>query len=186
MAEPTVVLDSCVLYPASLRDFLMHLALLDLFRAKWTEAIHDEWMRNILKNRPDLALGQLERTKTLMNLHVRDCLTEGHESLIETLDLPDKDDRHVLSAAIHAKADIILTFNLKDFPSKALTEYGIEAKHPDEFIISLLDADAEKVCLAVERQRLSLKNPPRTRDEFLQTLHRQNLLKTCEILTELL
>ncbi len=186
MAEQTVVLDSCVLYPAPLRDFLMNLALLDLFRAKWTEVIHDEWMRNVWEKRPDLTLKQLERTKNLMNLHVRDCLVEGYESLIETLDLPDKDDRHVLAAAISAKADVILTFNLKDFPPKTLANYGIEAKHPDKFIVSLLDADAEKVCLAAERQRLSLKNPPKNRDEFLQILRQQNLKESCEKLEKLL
>ncbi len=96
----------------------MHLALLDLFRAKWTEEIHTEWIRNILKSRPDLSFDQLERTKNLMNLHVRDCLVENYGNLIETLDLPDKDDRHVLAAAIYAKADVIITFNLKDFPVK--------------------------------------------------------------------
>ena len=186
MNEPVVVLDSCVLYPAPLRDFLMHLALLDLFRAKWTEAIHAEWIRNVLKSRPDLNFEQLERTKNLMNLHVRDCLVKDYESLIETLDLPDKDDRHVLAAAIKAKANFILTFNLKDFPPKTLAKHGIEAKHPDKFIISLLDANAKKVCLAAERQRLSLKNPPKNREEFLETLRQQNLNETCEILAKML
>lgn len=186
MNAPVVVLDSCVLYPAPLRDFLMHLALLDLFQAKWTEAIHAEWIRSLLESRPDLTFEQLERTRNLMNSHVRDCLVEDYEDLIETLNLPDKDDRHILAAAIYAKADIILTFNLKDFPAEILAAYGIEAKHPDKFIVSLLENYAEKVCLAAERQRLSLKNPPKSREEFLQILRRQNLDETCEILARLL
>jgi predicted nucleic acid-binding protein len=185
MNELTIVLDSCVLYPAPLRDFLMHMVLLDLFRAKWTEKIHTEWIRNVLKDRPDLSFNQLERTRNLMNSHVRDCLVEGYEGLIETLVLPDQDDCHVLAAAIHAKADVILTFNLKDFPAKTLENYGIEAIHPDKFIVSLLETDAEKVCLAAERQRLSLKNPPKSRDEFLQILRQQNLKESCEWLEKL-
>ena len=68
------MLDACVLYPAPLRDFLMHLALLDLFRARWTEEIHTEWIRNVLRQRPDLKQEQLQRTRELMNLHVRDAL----------------------------------------------------------------------------------------------------------------
>jgi predicted nucleic acid-binding protein len=164
----------------------MHLALLDLFRAKWTEAIHAEWIRNVLESRPDLTAEQLARTKKLMNAHVRDCLVEGYESLIETLELPDENDRHVLAAAIHAKADLILTFNLKDFPPETLAKYAVEARRPDEFIVSLLKADAEKVCLAAERQRRSLKNPPKNREEFLQTLRGQNLFETCELLAQLL
>jgi hypothetical protein len=54
VSQFTAIFDACVLYPAPLRDLLMHLALMDLFRAKWTEAIHAEWIRSVLKNRPDL------------------------------------------------------------------------------------------------------------------------------------
>lgn len=77
MASFTAVYDACTLYPAPLRDLLMHLALTDLFRAKWTDQIHDEWIRSVLRDRPDLALEQLERTRSLMNAHVRDCLVSG-------------------------------------------------------------------------------------------------------------
>ncbi len=66
MANFTAIYDACVLYPAPLRDLLMHLALTDLFRAKWTDAIHDEWIRSVLENRPDLTREQLERTRALM------------------------------------------------------------------------------------------------------------------------
>ncbi len=55
----TALYDACVLYPAPLRDLLMQLALTDLFRARWTNKIHDEWIRNLLKNRLDLTLEQL-------------------------------------------------------------------------------------------------------------------------------
>ena len=44
MANFTVIYDACVFYPAPLRDFLMHLALTELFRARWTETIHEEWI----------------------------------------------------------------------------------------------------------------------------------------------
>jgi hypothetical protein len=92
----TAVLDACVLYPAPLRDFLMELAAGGLFRAKWTEQIHDEWIRNLLKKRDDLTIEQLTRTKTLMNTAIPDCMIEGYEELIVGLQLPDEDDRHVL------------------------------------------------------------------------------------------
>jgi predicted nucleic acid-binding protein len=116
----TALYDACVLYPAPLRDLLMQLALSGRFRAKWTNAIHDEWIRSLLRERPDLKPEQLERTRTLMNAHVRDCLVGNYESLISSLSLPDPDDRHVLAAAIRARADVIVTFNLKDFPAEAL------------------------------------------------------------------
>src|SRR5579883_1598857 len=73
----TVVYDACVLYPAPLRDLLMRLALTDVFRARWSNQIHDEWIESILKDRPDLKRESLEKTRTLMNSNVRDCLVTG-------------------------------------------------------------------------------------------------------------
>src|SRR5436309_364043 len=148
----TVLVDSCVLYPAPLRDLVMHLALVDLFRVKWTERIHEEWIRSVLDSRPDLKREQLERTRTLMDSHARDALVTGYEPLIEGLTLPDPDDRHVLAAAIRANADRILTFNLKDFPAAALSPFEIEAQHPDDFLLHQLSLDQPKVLTALRRQ----------------------------------
>ena len=124
----TVIYDACVLYPAPLRDFLMRLALTDLYRARWTDMIHDEWTRNVLKQRPDLKAEDLERTRSLMNAHVRDSLVTGFEHLIPAVELPDADDRHVVAAAIHGGASLIVTFNLKDFPSERLKPYNLAAQ----------------------------------------------------------
>lgn len=178
MSGLTALFDACVLYPAPLRDLLMHLALTDLFRAKWTDDIHEEWMRSVLTTRPDLRREQLERTRDLMNAHVRDCLVTGYEDLIDGLALPDPDDRHVLAAAIRAGADVIVTFNLRDFPAGAIGKYGIEGQHPDDFIVDLLGADSVAVCAAAKRHRLSLKRPPKSVAEYLPTLERSGLAKT--------
>ncbi|MHB1948935.1 MAG: PIN domain-containing protein [Gammaproteobacteria bacterium] len=158
----------------------MHLALTDLFRAKWTNAIHDEWIRNVLNNRPDLKKSQLERTRALMNSHARDCLVDGYEKLINALTLPDPDDRHVLAAAIRSSASIIVTFNLKDFPSDILKEYGIEAQHPDLFLIHLLDLSPQIVYASIRRLRLGLKNPPVEQERYLEILKAQSLVHTVE------
>ena len=77
--------DACVLYPAPLRDLLMWLALTDLYRAKWTNEIHEEWMRNLLESREDLSREQLEKTRNLMNSHVRDCVVDGYQNITSTL-----------------------------------------------------------------------------------------------------
>ncbi len=175
MPALTVLIDACVLYPAPLRDLVMHLALADLFRAKWTDRIHEEWITNVLANRPDLSRGQLDRTRTLMDAHVRDALVTGYESLIDSLALPDPGDRHVLAAAICCQADLILTFNLKDFPADGLEPYGIEAQHPDPFLFQLLRLDQGSVLAALKRQRAMLTNPPMTSLDFLDRLERQHL-----------
>ena len=174
----TALFDACVLYPAPLRDLLMWLALTDLFNAKWTDEIHDEWIRNVLADRPDLKPEQLERTRLLMNSKIRDCLITGYENLIEGLTLPDPDDRHVLAAAIRAGADVIVTFNLTDFPAHMLSQFNIEAQHPDDFVMRLIDLDEETVCAAVERQRVALKNPPKSVTDHLETLRAQGLSKS--------
>src|SRR5207244_188431 len=109
-----------------------HLALTDLFGVKWTDQIHEEWIRSVLANRPDLTREQLNRTRDLMNRHVRDCLVTGYDGLIPCLTLPDPDDRHVLAAEIRGRADVIVTFNLGDFPAAVLAGYRIDAQHPDE------------------------------------------------------
>jgi hypothetical protein len=170
--------DACVLYPAPLRDLLMHVAVTNIFRARWSDRIHDEWIRNLLRNRPDLKPRQLERTRALMNAHVLDCLVTGYEALIEGLQLPHANDRHVLAAAIRAGAEVIVTFNLDHFPPKCLKPYGIYAQHPDLFITHLLDVAPGIVCAAAKRQRESLRNPPKTVEEYLVSLARQQLPRT--------
>ena len=180
MASLTVIYDACVLYPSALRDFLIQLAMTDLFKARWTNLIHDEWIRNLLKNRPDLTRDRLQKTRQLMNSTVRDCLVEGYENLIESVKLPDKNDRHVLAAAFHSDADIIVTFNLKDFPIKVLREYKIRALHPDDFVLSLFDIDSAAICKAAQQHRKRLKNPKKSAEEYLLTLSAQGVVKTVQ------
>ncbi|MCC6743113.1 MAG: PIN domain-containing protein [Acidobacteria bacterium] len=175
MANFTALFDANVLYPAPVRDLLMWLATTDLFRARWTDEIHEEWIRNLLENRSDLTREQLERTRRMMDEHVDDCLITGYEALIDALVLPDLDDRHVLAAAIVGRADVIVTKNLADFPEAALAPFGIEAQHPDEFITHIIDLAPARVCTAVRACHQNLKNPPKTVDEYLDTLLRQEM-----------
>ncbi len=102
-----------------------------------------------------------------MNAHVRDSLVTGFEHLIPSVELPDADDRHVVAAAIHSGASLIVTFNLKDFPPERLKPYNLTAQHPDDFIFDLLDLHAARVCEAAANHRRSLKNPPKTADDSL-------------------
>lgn len=184
MAQFIVIYDSCVLYSAPLRDLLMRLALTDLYHAKWTQEIHKEWMRNLLKKRPDLSMERLESIRSKMDLHVRDALVEGYEELIERIKLPDLNDRHVLAAAIKANAQTIVTYNLSDFPKSCLLQYEIEVQHPDEFLRHLLDLAPAKVIKTVQETRKSLKNPPKSQNEYLAILEQQSLSLTCAYLKE--
>ncbi|RON34295.1 PIN domain-containing protein [Pseudomonas frederiksbergensis] len=179
----TAVYDACVLYPAPLRDFLMWLALSGRFRARWSLEIHNEWKRNLLKNRPDLTTEQLDRTSDLMDQAIPDACVSGYEKLIEGLTLPDIDDRHVLATAIRCNASVIVTFNQKDFPDETLGAFGIEAQHPDEFVDNLFDLDPAAVVAAAQRQRKQLKLPPMGVGTYLDLLLRQGLIRSSKALT---
>lgn len=178
----TVVLDACVLYPAPLRDLLLSLASAGIYRARWTHLIEDEWVRNLTTNRPDIKLDALRRTIAMMNEAVDDCLVAKFEYLVNSLTLPDPDDRHVLAAAIVGHADAIVTFNLKDFPGQAVGAHGIEVLHPDDFIIAQYDLDPIGVLTAVKTNRGRLQNPPRSAGELIATYEAQGLPQTCTIL----
>lgn len=174
----TALYDASVLYPAAVRNLLMRLALGGLFRARWSERIHDEWTRAVLRDRPDLTREKLARTRALMDAHASDALVEGFEALIDTLALPDPDDRHVLAAAIHGRADVIVTANLRDFPAEALRPFGIAAQHPDEFVLHLLDLAPAAVTRAAREHRESLRSPPKNVEIYLETLARHGLTGT--------
>lgn len=179
-----VVYDACVLHPAPLRDLLIRLARAGLVRARWTDTILDECFRSILRRRPALA-GPLERTRELMNAAVRDCLVEGYEELVDQVSLPDPDDRHVLAAAIRSGAATIITANLGDFPPVSLVPYRVEAQHPDDFVVELIDSAPAIVLSVVAQQAADLRSPPRTVDDVLDALQQAGLPMAVARLREL-
>jgi predicted nucleic acid-binding protein len=164
------VLDANVLYPAPLRDFLLRMAEADLFFPKWSDEIQDEWIRNLLKKRPDLKAVQLEKTRQAMDNAFEEANVKGFKNLITELHLPDKDDRHVLAVAIKSKASIIVTFNKKDFPLKSVKPHSIEVRDPDEFIVSFLKSNLSGVLESFSQLVIALKKPPQTKDQVLITL----------------
>lgn len=127
-------LDANVLYPVSLRNLLMRLTLNGLFQARWSADVHEEWIRAVRQDRPDIPIARLQQLRAAMDREARDALVVGYKPLIEGIRLPDPNDRHVLAAAIVGNADVIVRRNLRDFPDEALEPYGIEAQHPDEII----------------------------------------------------
>jgi predicted nucleic acid-binding protein len=179
-------LDASVLYPAQLRNFLMHLALRDLYQARWSDRVHDEWITALLRNRRDLAAEQLQRTRRLMDESAEDALVSGYEHIVDQLTLPDPHDRHVLAAAIHGAANVIVTVNLRDFPADALTVHRIESLHPDTFIRGLLNDKPDDVVAALRELHSDLNNPPIRMGELLTTFERNGLIQTVAELRRLM
>jgi predicted nucleic acid-binding protein len=184
-ARYTAVLDACALYSAAVCDSLMSLAVAGLYAAKWTTAIEDEWMRNLETNRPELA-GRLTMRRDAMRAAVADWEVEpaAWQALAARPELPDKDDAHVLAAAIAGHADCIVTFNLKDFPQEALAPFGIEALHPDDFILAQLDLDPFTAIAAFKHMRARRKRPQESAEIFAAGLRRNGLVLTAARLME--
>lgn len=180
----TALLDANVIYPAALRDVLLRLADRNLYRPKWTSAIHNEWIRNVITDRPDLKPARLMYVRDTMDRHFPDALVTGHEKLIEGLELPDPDDRHIVAAAIRGRADVIITQNLKDFPAERLARYELEAQHPDEFTISLFNLYPGAVIASVAEHRAALNKPPRSAADHIWALERLGLVQLASALEE--
>lgn len=172
----TALFDASALYSMTVTDLVIEVARAGLFRARWSADIHEEWIRNLKANRPDLDPAKIEARRKTMDAAIHDCLIEGYNQLIPGLTLPDPDDRHVLAAAIAGQADVIVTFNLKDFPPDALRPHGIEAQHPDTFLIHQRSLAEHPFLECARRCRRRLKTPSLSPDDYLKALRKVELV----------
>lgn len=115
-----------------------------------------------------------------------DACIDRYEHLIPALELPDANDRHVLAAAIHYRVDVIVTFNLKDFPYDYLSELFVKAQHPDDFITDLINSSPKQSLAAFRKQVSNLKSPAKTAGEVLVFLTKAEVPKAAEALRLLL
>lgn len=176
-ARYTAVLDANVLYPALLRDVLLSLADADLYSAKWSVHIREEWTRSLLRDRPGMG-DQIAAAAQAMEDAIPDCLVSGYEHLIEGLKLPDPDDRHVLAAAITGHADAIVTWNEKDFPREVLDPFGIEVQTPDEFVLNQLMLEKLAALAALKRMRERWARPQHDAIALVALLEKRGLPQT--------
>lgn len=148
MAYVPVLLDTCVLYPARIRDTLLSLAAEGLYEPLWSADILEELRRNLEARRPPPNVHHLlaEMRRTFPDSEVT-----GYRPLIPFMTCDPK-DAHVLAAAVHAHASVIVTSNLSDFPPTSTAPHGVTASGPDRFALDLFDADPTAVCTALTEQ----------------------------------
>ena len=176
------LLDANVLYPATLRSLPIDLSVMGVYRAHWTDEIHDEWIRNLVFKRPDLDPVKLQRNRELMDRALDTARITGYEALIPQVRLPDPEDRHVVAAALQGGMELIVTQNLKDFPEGVLKPLGFTAIHPDRFVGEFLQAQPEEVLEALRRGRARYRAPVLSAEEMLTRLERQGLSTTSQTL----
>lgn len=139
-------------------------------------------MRNLLAHRPDLDPVKLRRTRELMDRALDTAVITGYDHLGKGLHLPDLGDRHVVAAAVHGRVDVIVTQNLRDFPREVLGPLGLQAVHPDDFLLGFLAAQPQRVVEALRLQRARFRSPPISAEAMLDALGRQGVPRTAAAL----
>lgn len=184
-ARYTAISDACVLYPRLLRDVLLSLAHADLYTARWTVEIEKEWTAALLENKPGTEL-MIAHAVEQMRTAIPDCLVIDYESLTETLNLPDANDRHVLAAAIRGNADAIVSFNTKDFPATALDKFDIELQTPDQFVLNQLMLHPPWALSAIKKMRQRWERPEMSATDIVDLFEKRQLAQTAAHLRDVL
>jgi PIN domain len=179
---PVAIYDACVLYPFHLRNLLVQCAVDRLVEARWSDGIHDEWIRSVAANDLGISIDRLKVTRHLMNAVLPDAMVSNYENYIPEINLPDLDDRHVVAAAIVAGASLIITWNVRDFPAKELARYQLRKQTPDAFLMNLYAAVPDVVVAATANARQNLRRSRISATEFIKALERQKLRKFAAVM----
>ena len=183
-AKFIAVLDTNVVYPIEIRDLLFWFAHFELFTPKWSKHIFDEW-RRIMKEK---GINDNEISKRVSNAEraFPDAFVTNYDNLIEALALPDKNDRHVMAAAIKTNANVIVTNNLKDYPNDYLQSFGLTAKKPDDFLTDIIDLNHKIAMDAFQRMVMNRQSPNLDEFQVLDRLRNTGLSDTANYLHSLL
>lgn len=176
----TAVLDANVLAGALPRNILLSLAEAEFFRPRWSAEILDEFVRQFERRFGDLE--GAARQRAMMERAFPEALVTDHQGLIEVLELPDPDDRHVLAAALQTKAAVIVTENLRDFPVAVLARYDIEPVGLDDFIADILDLAGSDAVAALRLMRERFRQPSITAGMLIRKIEQLGLTQTADLL----
>jgi len=171
------VFDACILYPFHLRNVVVQAAVDRVVEARWTDAIHEEWVRSLAADAPAIPIERLQVTRRLMNDAIPTAMVNGYEKHIPMVTLPDPDDRHVVAAAIAAKASLILTWNLRHFPESALNKFGLRTMNPDKFLSGLFEKAPDLVIGSLANARRNLSKSRVSASDFIAILKGQKLVQ---------
>ncbi|HQT77144.1 MAG: hypothetical protein B7Z80_05235 [Rhodospirillales bacterium 20-64-7] len=169
---PVATLDACVLYKGMLTDLLLWIARQGAFDPVWSDEIHDEWSRNLAERLPPEKIAyrrsEMEKAFVAANVQPRPVLISTIQGLCRTA--AQRKDAHVVATAVDAKADVIVTTNVKDFDPDILRHYGLTKQRPDAFLVGLLATGQAQVLAGVQAHRASLKRTNPTVGQYLTDL----------------
>jgi predicted nucleic acid-binding protein len=174
-----VVLDACVLYPQTLRDLLLRLALAGLYAARFSERILEEVRSNLVSD-GRATEANASRMIALIRANAEECIVDASAALPPDLRLPDPNDVHVVQTAVAVGAAQILTFNVGHFPPEELAKVDLELAHPDEFLFHLCDLYPSGVVNVCHQWFAVLRKPPRSAVEMCNYLYRNQMPRAAE------
>ncbi|KTR41927.1 DNA-binding protein [Curtobacterium oceanosedimentum] len=161
--------DACTLYGIRLTDLILRLADAGAFRPLWSDEVLDEVRRNVVGAGVDPS--GIDARIDAMQTYFPDATVTGYEALTAAMTCDPK-DRHVLAAAVRSKADVLVTFNLRDFPGASLEPFDVEVVHPDDFLLDQLDLFPGVVTRVLRELAEDYVDPPLTIDDVLEDLRR--------------
>lgn len=178
------VLDANVLYPVEVRDLLLWLAYRNIYTVAWSEDILQEWQE--VMRRKGIDEDRIKQRLAALHRGFPKASIENYKLLIPHFNLPDKNDNHVLAAAVKANANLIVTQNLKDFPDKYLLQFGLKAKTADDFVTALIDLNEQEAKSAFLELVANRTSPQQDVFEVLNVFRNNNLVDTANYLHSLI
>lgn len=182
------ILDTCVLWPSLQRDFLLSMAVENLYRPLWSSAILAELEEHEARKLRDRGVADAEaacRARRLVNQmqeHFDDARIDGWEPLEGTFGLPDIDDEHVVAAAKVGGAGAIVTDNVRHFPSRCLPS-EIRVVKPYEFAADTVAVSPVRARRALETMIGRYTHPPVTTVDVLDILQdRYGMVEAVDLL----
>ena len=155
-----VFLDTCALYPATLCDTLLRIAERGVYRPHWSADVLAELERNLGKI-PTVGMPGARRRVAHMTAAFEDAMVFGYADLIPAMSCDPK-DAHVLAAAVASECQVIVTFNVKYFPSESVLPHDLDVVHPDDFLLDQLDLYLDTVLESLSAQSLESSRPKLT------------------------
>lgn len=166
MAAFPAFFDTCSLYGALLNDLFLRLAEEGAYRLLWSEEVLSELERNLADR---IGFDAAARRVSLMREAFPDAAVGAYQNLEAEMPVDDG-DRHVAAAAVHARAEVIVTANLRHFPAAPLSAFHVQPRHPDDFLLDQLDLYPDLVVYCLEELADSYEHPPLTFGQILDRL----------------
>lgn len=185
----TALIDACSLVSVLRRNTLLSLAEAEFYRVRWSDKILLETQRAISKILDKKGYQdhseRAEKSVCDMQSAFTEAMVDNYEHLYGSLpDLPDPNDAHVIAAAIKAKADVIVTENIRDFPDQLVSDFGLEIITADAFITDTMTLHMPSAISAIRCMRMRFQNPQITPELLITKYEDSGLMLTAEILSD--